>query len=355
MNHDIFYAWQNHQPAVCRRFIRAALEQAARSLEHDAPVQDAPRPVEVNIDSDTRGVPGSPPVADTILHKIGACSAFVADLTLIPAHDARPSPNPNVLIEYGYALRSLGDRRIVAAMNTCFGEPEQLPFDIQHRRWPIRYALPPDADRSTRREAKDRLAHDLHLALKQVLPIRPVVPPTGVESRNLWAHLQVVRRPEAGRVEVPHGPSLTLEIAPSHNPRIQLTNERMHIVAKDLNPYDENSDGNYHARFHGGAIRFTADAPPRTVRTACAVTDDSRLHAVDLATMSPGTDDEPRVVPIDAVERWLTATLCNLLAVAQRSLSLPPPLVAWVAVFGVSDYAPRSIREPSVDRPPGAS
>jgi hypothetical protein len=31
--------------------------------------------------------------------------------------DGEPIPNPNVLIEYGWALKSLGYKRIVAVMN----------------------------------------------------------------------------------------------------------------------------------------------------------------------------------------------------------------------------------------------
>jgi hypothetical protein len=40
----------------------------------------------------------------------------------------RPTPNPNVLIEYGWALKSLTYNSIVPLMNTFYGEPK--PEDL---------------------------------------------------------------------------------------------------------------------------------------------------------------------------------------------------------------------------------
>jgi len=59
-------------------------------------------------------VAGSPPIVDTILAKIAACDVFVPDVTFMPASGERRTPNPNVMIEYGYALKTPGPERIVA-------------------------------------------------------------------------------------------------------------------------------------------------------------------------------------------------------------------------------------------------
>jgi Molybdopterin-binding domain of aldehyde dehydrogenase len=49
---------------------------------------------------------------ETIFRKIDKAAAFVPDLTLVSERrDGRPTPNPNVLIEYGWALKSLGHGR----------------------------------------------------------------------------------------------------------------------------------------------------------------------------------------------------------------------------------------------------
>jgi hypothetical protein len=62
----------------------------------------------LTLDKDTRGVPGSPPLFDTILKKIEGATVFVPDLTFVGTRsNGEPTPNPNVLIEYGCALRHL--------------------------------------------------------------------------------------------------------------------------------------------------------------------------------------------------------------------------------------------------------
>ena len=154
----VFYAWQSDRPnRVNRTFIRRALDGAVKAVSADGmEVEDA-----VRVDQDTEGVPGAPMIADTILEKIDACGVFVPDVTFITGGDGRMCPNPNVMIEYGYALKSLGAERILAVMNSAFGSPEDLPFDMRHRRFPISYSLAPDSDTNERAAAKERLVADL--------------------------------------------------------------------------------------------------------------------------------------------------------------------------------------------------
>ena len=60
---------------------------------------------------------------------------FVADLTLCSKSESgKRSPNPNVLIELGYAFSAISDASVVAVMNTAFGEAKELPFDLAHKR-----------------------------------------------------------------------------------------------------------------------------------------------------------------------------------------------------------------------------
>src|SRR5258708_2180195 len=104
MRRVIFYSWQSDLPnATNRGFIGQALEHAARSLRTDDSIA-----VEPVVDRDTAGVPGTPDIAATILHKVARSHAFVCDVSIINATGVqRPTPNPNVLIELGYALRAL--------------------------------------------------------------------------------------------------------------------------------------------------------------------------------------------------------------------------------------------------------
>src|SRR5436190_7681052 len=140
----VFYSWQSDTPSNLNRgFIQKALENAIEILKTDANVEPALRGLDVSLDKDTQGVHDSQPIADTILNKIGECSAFVADLTFVGQTVSRYHPNPNVLIEYGYALCRHGHGRLVEVMNTSFGDPNEttLPFDLKHQRSPITYFL----------------------------------------------------------------------------------------------------------------------------------------------------------------------------------------------------------------------
>jgi hypothetical protein len=125
------------------------------------------------VDRDTQGVPGVPPIVDTIFTKIDAARIFVPDLTFVGKRiDGRPTPNPNVLVEYGWALKALGYTRIVPVMNVAFGEPTTatMPFDMRHLRHPkCTYNLPGGAGDKQRRSELARLVSSLAAEIGDVL------------------------------------------------------------------------------------------------------------------------------------------------------------------------------------------
>ena len=142
---------------------------------------------ELLVDRDTQHVPGSPPIFDTILDKIQKAVIFVPDLTFVGTRaNGKPVPNPNVLLEYGYALNQHGHRRIIAVMNSAYGEPtqENMPFNLGHRRFPIRYTLHEDATDETRKTVRDSLSKELDAAIRLIF-----------DSEEYKASLPVVKRP----------------------------------------------------------------------------------------------------------------------------------------------------------------
>lgn len=171
MTRTVFYSWQSDlDAAVTKSLIQRALDAAVKSLGADAEVDPARR--ELVVDRDTRGVKGTPHVAETILDKIDAASVFVADLSYVARRENGDGiPNPNVLIEYGWAAGRLGRPLMISVMNTAFGHPEvqPLPFDLRHLRWPILFNCPADADVEQRRVAKADLTKALASALKDIL------------------------------------------------------------------------------------------------------------------------------------------------------------------------------------------
>ena len=148
MKKRIFYSWQSDLPNKTNRgFIQDALKKAASELKNDKTIS-----VEPVIDRDTQDVPGSPDIAATIFSKIINADVFVADVSIINSDSKRPSPNPNVLLELGYALKALGENKTILIMNKAFGEAELLPFDLKMKQI-TGYNLP-EAQKSKAEERK---------------------------------------------------------------------------------------------------------------------------------------------------------------------------------------------------------
>jgi len=146
----IFYSWQSDLPNKTNRgFIMDALEKAAKIVREDDSIE-----VEPVIDRDTSGVPGSPDIAATIFKKIEEAALFVADVSIINAgSEIRNTPNPNVLIELGYAMKALGQDKIILILNEAFGKVEMLPFDLRTKRTVSYKMNPENEDRATERNS----------------------------------------------------------------------------------------------------------------------------------------------------------------------------------------------------------
>jgi hypothetical protein len=130
MECSIFYSWQSDLPGNFNRsFIEKALKDAAALLSKDEDFS-----VTAIIDRNTDGLPGSPSIAHSISDKIARCDLFVCDVSIINSgNEQRPTPNPNVLFELGYASAVLGWDRIVLIQNYAYSGPESLPFDLRGR------------------------------------------------------------------------------------------------------------------------------------------------------------------------------------------------------------------------------
>lgn len=148
METTVFYSWQSDTRAAANRtLIETALEAAVAELRSDTAIN-----VQPVVDRDTVAKAGAPDIGTTILEKIEMCRAFVADVTIINnGCGERPTPNPNVLIELGYALKAVGPSRMILVQNVAFGGPEDLPFDLRQKRV-LTYESAEDApNRSTER------------------------------------------------------------------------------------------------------------------------------------------------------------------------------------------------------------
>lgn len=127
----IFYSWQSDLPSQTNKvFIQETLERAVQRVRLDNALT-----VELAIDRDTLGEPGSPDITTSIFKKIDKASAFLADVSIVHrSPNGRSAPNPNVLIELGYALKTLSAQRVILVFNLASGEISDLPFDLKSRR-----------------------------------------------------------------------------------------------------------------------------------------------------------------------------------------------------------------------------
>ena len=180
MSKTVFWSWQSDRSErETRHLIREALVVALDRLTGESNIEER-----LEIDHDTRGLPGSPDIVASILEKIDAASVFVADITPIAISESgKHVANPNVLIELGYAKKVLGAARIVTVWNTAFthSAPEDLPFDLRGRRGPITYALAAGVSRDALAKARtmliEALAERIGTCLEHLPPPAIVTPP----------------------------------------------------------------------------------------------------------------------------------------------------------------------------------
>jgi len=228
----IFYSWQSDRDdAVCRRFSRIALSEAIDAIQGRFPV-------DLILDSDTAGVAGTPPVSETILRKIRRCDVFVGDVSFVAeTSGGKLVPNPNVLTEYGYARALLDDEQIILVMNTAFGEPTALPFDLAHLRHPASWRLAEGAPNGERRKVRgvfakkmeDYLAASIDHAL-----VKRAASAVRADAMRTAHEMIADLRNRTGRGDVPAivpGPRLVMRMAPA-KPMVYLDP----VAIKNLRP-----------------------------------------------------------------------------------------------------------------------
>ena len=246
MAFKIFYVWQSDQDeTLCKDLIREALDKAATELH-------AELDIDITIDQDTQNVPGSPSIPDTILEKIAASEAVVADLTLTHTSDKLVNPekrgsNPNVMLEYGYALR-VGDRNIIGVINTAFGAVEELSFDLRHKRC-ITYCAAMGGDENERTKTRDDLAKHFTKAIRSIVQAA-----ARADTRKGATRGRARERPVASAgapPEVPQQPAAATVVS-SGDPKLD---ELVVSIVKKAKSKKKDSE-NWTAGFSNGRIRL---------------------------------------------------------------------------------------------------
>jgi hypothetical protein len=166
---SIFYSWQSDLPKETNQNgIRQCLRTSLNLVEEN--FED----YRLEIDEATRNTTGSPNIPQSIFNKISRCEIFICDVSIINSktNDLKKTPNPNVLIELGYAIASVGWDRIIMLFNLESGNfPNDLPFDIdRHRTSPYRIKSKDD------KSGKNELVKLLKIAIEPILKAKPSKP-----------------------------------------------------------------------------------------------------------------------------------------------------------------------------------
>lgn len=112
---SIFFAWQMRVQNGYKKIVKKAVESLGyKYLEA------------------TNDRIGSIDIVESIFKRISDCDVFIADITPIDELNGEHVLDPNVLIEYGFALKKLEYKeRILLLTNTTKGK---YPFDLSHNR-----------------------------------------------------------------------------------------------------------------------------------------------------------------------------------------------------------------------------
>jgi hypothetical protein len=181
MNYKVFFAFQmDIEDKYGKGFICSALDITIDKFLKEG--------IKVELDYGFRGTPGTPLLIDTMLNKSDGADMVIVDLTFtsarewldaeivdeddqvkwisIPKVDRKPSPNPNVLLETGFAWAKKGTFRTLVVMNEAFGSPKFMPVDMIGFRWGITYNLN-SKNYEVRKTERSNLAENLYRAIKE--------------------------------------------------------------------------------------------------------------------------------------------------------------------------------------------
>ncbi|WP_312809050.1 hypothetical protein [Agrobacterium cavarae] len=355
----LFYSWQSDRDReVCGNFIRMALQEAINTCDEE-------HGIAIHLDSDTQGVPGTPPVSETILKKIRECEIFVGDVTFVATTAyGKQLPNPNVMIELGYARGVLSDQQMLSVMNTAFGSAKELPFDLAHLRHPTSYSLEEGAADSVRRKCRAAFAAKLTPILKaiaeNVLKRREATKP----EKNLIApavDLVTGIRQMNGRAETPiivSGPRLTLQlVTASAAGGTTLIPAQVNTALAGLHP-----TGYREKQSHANVREWANFDPTRTIpgkpnpegRWYIRILRSGALEAA--VTIGERIDDDPDIVVDIAPLEGRIVELAERMGDVARAIGLDGPLVIHAALEDTEDVklfgqhrASRPLRQPNIE------
>lgn len=359
MPKTVFYSWQSDLPNPTNRtFIENCLTAAIAKL-NDTHLQSAEREDDnITLDSDTKGEPGQAHISETIMEKIDRCSAFAFDLSFIAMRkDGTGIPNPNVLIEYGYARRACGLGRMVPIINAYYGlkKPTDLPFDLRHLSGSIVYSLAPDATPEEKAEVKKQLIKDLHAHISLIFSKNhddaaiddgfAAQEPTFSSAAFFGKEEEFPKFHDSGQIRahaiVPKVPLVFLRLVPKRQLELSGTEIVKKINSSDLRPMgDRPRSWGFHRNARGAAVISTED--DTCIRYLTQVFKSGELWGIDAEMLDFNLRaqqyNKGHYVPCVVFEECFVRALENYRVFIREILGLEPPYLIIAGATEIKNF-----------------
>lgn len=358
MSSTIFYSWQSDtDPNTNHFFLKGCLTDALGILASGDELEEVIRGDELHLDHDTMGVFGDVEVLNTILTKIRKCDLFVADITVVAkTADGKQCPNPNVLLELGYAIDAAGSERTIKVMNEYYGSAvDGLPFDMAHKRFPVRYTLAPDTEPGEKKRIQKQVTKDLveiigGMLREAGLKRSPVPEFNGVEP--VWKSSSFVPDGELGKYLHPaldtplpilwgNGTQWFLRIIP-HKKLANMTSAKLLslLSPNELLPFGRNPSPSI-MQNQWGAVVFEQRGSTDQVSKMTQLFETGELWGIERESdSSRGLN----LLPFPYITQVFTAVLENYLSFIKERLLLEPPYMVIAGVSLIKDYVMGDMR-----------
>ena len=159
----VFYSWQSDLPNFSNRtFVEECLKKSLGDINDKYSMF-------LQLNQDTRNIPGTPDIVNTILRKIEDTYIYIADVSIVGKiyKKKKYTSNQNVMLELGYALSVLDETNVILICNTAIAGVKELAFDIEKKRL-ITYRLCDD-NKGDKPVIKKELSAKLYDAIECII------------------------------------------------------------------------------------------------------------------------------------------------------------------------------------------
>lgn len=349
----VFYSWQSDTDQGANRyFLKGCLSDALAILASGDELDEVTRGEELRLDHDTKGVYGDVEVLNTIFGKIRECDIFVADITVVAkTAEGKQCPNPNVLLELGYAIEAARPERTIKVMNEYYGKAKTgLPFDMAHKRFPVCYTLGPNAGQAE----KDKVRKDVTRELAGIIGgmLREVGPKTrqplefqGVEP--VWKSSSFINDGLLGRddrsawggelsnVRWVNGPQWFLRVIPQKGLQPMTTKGILdHLNSQKLPPLGCGPGDSSMPTGRGG-VNYEPAVSEKPVRKFTKLFNNGELWGIE---QPHDHARENKIIPFETFVSSLTEGLKAYLSFVSDRLGLEPPLQIIAGLSDIEDF-----------------